>query len=71
MKYAVEMGSVAIIYIPSFIKIDSGIQKVIGGDSWTRRAHGDLISPPLFFQNKGSGLKRIVSKVKLSLCLIN
>jgi hypothetical protein len=31
MKHAVEMGSVAIIYIPSFIKVGSGIQKVIGG----------------------------------------
>jgi hypothetical protein len=31
MKNAVEMGSVAIIYIPSFIKIGSGIQKLIGG----------------------------------------
>jgi hypothetical protein len=31
MKYAAEMGSVAMIYIPSFIKIDSGIQKLIGG----------------------------------------
>jgi hypothetical protein len=28
MKYAAEMGSGAIIYIPSFI---SGIQKLIGG----------------------------------------
>jgi hypothetical protein len=31
MKYAVEMGSVAMIYIPSFIKIGSAIQKLI---SW-------------------------------------
>jgi hypothetical protein len=31
MKYAVEMGSGAIIYIPSFIKIVSAIQKLIGG----------------------------------------
>jgi hypothetical protein len=31
MKYAVEMGSGAIIYILSFIKIGSGIQKLIGG----------------------------------------
>jgi hypothetical protein len=31
MKYAVEMGSGAVIYIPSFIKIGSGIQKLIGG----------------------------------------
>jgi hypothetical protein len=27
MKYAVEMGSDAMIYIPSFIKIGPGIQK--------------------------------------------
>jgi hypothetical protein len=26
-----EMGSGAMTYIPSFIKIDSGIQKLIGG----------------------------------------
>jgi hypothetical protein len=31
MKYAVEIASGAIIYIPSFIKIGSGIQKLIGG----------------------------------------
>jgi hypothetical protein len=31
MKYTVEMGSVAMIYVPSFIKIGSGIQKLIGG----------------------------------------
>jgi hypothetical protein len=31
MKYAVEMDSGAMIYIPSFIKISSGIQKLIGG----------------------------------------
>jgi hypothetical protein len=32
MKYAVEMGSGAVvIHIPSFVKIGSGIQKLIGG----------------------------------------
>jgi hypothetical protein len=31
MKYAVEMGSGAMIYIPSFIEIGSRIQKLIGG----------------------------------------
>jgi hypothetical protein len=31
MKGAVEMGSGAMIYIPSFIKIGSGIQKLVGG----------------------------------------
>jgi hypothetical protein len=31
MKYVVPMGSGAMIYIPSFIQIGSGIQKSIGG----------------------------------------
>jgi hypothetical protein len=31
MKYAVEMGSVVMTYIPGFIKIGSDIRKVIGG----------------------------------------
>jgi hypothetical protein len=31
MKYAVEMGSDALIYIPSFIKTGSSIQKLTGG----------------------------------------
>jgi hypothetical protein len=39
MKYAIEMGSGAMIYIPSFIKIGVGIQKL----------HGDLVSLFLFF----------------------
>jgi hypothetical protein len=29
MEYAVEMGAGAMIYIPSLIKIGSGIQKLI------------------------------------------
>jgi hypothetical protein len=35
MKYTVEMGSGAMMYIPSFVKIGSGIQKLIGGDTQT------------------------------------
>jgi hypothetical protein len=31
MKYAVEMGSGVMTYIPSFIKIGSGIQKLLWG----------------------------------------
>jgi hypothetical protein len=31
MKYAFEMGSVAMIYISSFNKVGSGIQNVIWG----------------------------------------
>jgi hypothetical protein len=33
MKYIVEMGSGAMIYMPSFINIGSDIQKLIRGDS--------------------------------------
>jgi hypothetical protein len=44
MNYAVEMDSGAMIYISSFIKIGSGIQNLIGGDSQTYRQDGDLIS---------------------------
>jgi hypothetical protein len=41
MKYAVEMGSGAMINIPSFTKISSGIQKFIGGhtDTQAHRQH--------------------------------
>jgi hypothetical protein len=55
MKYAVEMGSGVMIYIPSFIKIDSGIQKLKREDTQTHRQHGDLMSLFLFFQRKESG----------------
>jgi hypothetical protein len=42
MKYAIEIGSVAMIYIPSFIKTGSGIQKLL----WRgiHRQDGDFIS---------------------------
>jgi hypothetical protein len=36
MKYAVEMGSGALIYTPSFTEIGSGIQKLMGGGGDTR-----------------------------------
>jgi hypothetical protein len=41
MEYAVEMGSGAMIYIPSLINIGSCIQKLIERD---HRQHGDRIS---------------------------
>jgi hypothetical protein len=53
-EYAIEMGSGAMIYISSFIKIGSGIQKLIGV---THRQRGDRISLLLFFQNRESRLK--------------
>jgi hypothetical protein len=33
VKYAVEMGLGAMMYIQGFIKIGSGIQKLIAGDT--------------------------------------
>jgi hypothetical protein len=59
MKYAVEMGSGAMIYIPSFIKIGSGFQKLTERDTQTQRQLGDLIGLLFFLQNKESGLKII------------
>jgi hypothetical protein len=51
MKYAVKMGSDAMIYIPSIIKIGSGIRKFVGGynDTQNLRQHGDSISLLFFF----------------------
>jgi hypothetical protein len=57
MKYDVEMNSGDMIYIPSFINIGRGIEKLLGGDTQTHRQHGDLISLIPFFQNKESRLK--------------
>jgi hypothetical protein len=31
MKHAVKMGSGAMIFIPSFIRISSGIKRLMGG----------------------------------------
>jgi hypothetical protein len=51
MKYAVEVSSDAVIYVPSFIKIGSAIQKLMGAGLYilTRRQKGDLRSLLLFF----------------------
>jgi hypothetical protein len=51
------MGSGAVIYVPSFIKIGSGIQKLMSGDTQTHTQQRDLISLHLLFQNKESMLK--------------
>jgi hypothetical protein len=50
------MGSGVMIYIPSFTKIGSAIQKLRGR---IHRQHGDRISLLLFFfQNKESRIKK-------------
>jgi hypothetical protein len=44
MKYDFEMGAGAMTYIPSFIKIGSGIQKLKRRDSQTAwRAHNPTL----------------------------
>jgi hypothetical protein len=50
MKYAAEMGSGAMIYIPSFIHIDSGIRKLIGGIH--RHTDSMVISQASFYFSK-------------------
>jgi hypothetical protein len=48
MKHAFEMGSGAMIYVTSIIKIGAGIQNLIGGDI----QHGDCLSLIFFKQGK-------------------
>jgi hypothetical protein len=43
MKYAAEMGSGAMIYVPTLIETDSGIRKLVTGGG-TQRQDGDPIS---------------------------
>jgi hypothetical protein len=43
-KYIVEIASGAMIYIPNFMKFDSGIEKLIRGDTQTHRQVADRIS---------------------------
>jgi hypothetical protein len=49
MKYAVETGSGAVIYIPSFIKIDSSIQQLMGGYIDTQKAWRSRKPTLIFF----------------------
>jgi hypothetical protein len=58
-EYAVEMGSGAMIYIPSFIKFGSGVQKLMGGGGYTDTQDGDRIRLVLFLENKRTRLKII------------
>jgi hypothetical protein len=44
MEYGVEIGSGAMIYIPSFMKTGSSIQKLRGGGGLTDTQHGDRLS---------------------------
>jgi hypothetical protein len=42
MKYAGEMGSVAMIYIPSYICFGSSIQKLMGGNTDSMKTAGKV-----------------------------
>jgi hypothetical protein len=44
MNYAVEMGSGAMTYTPSFIKIGSDIQKLMGGYTYRHTDRRFVIS---------------------------
>jgi hypothetical protein len=57
MKYAIEMDSGGVIYIPSLITIGLSIQKLMGWETRTHGQYGDLTSKHLWFQNKESRLK--------------
>jgi hypothetical protein len=56
MKCAAEMGSGVMRYVPGFIKIDAGIQKLMSGRS-TEHRHADSMEIFSFFQNKKRRLK--------------
>jgi hypothetical protein len=57
MKHADEAGSVVMIYITSFIKTRSDIQKLIQ-EAYTHRQQCDLISLLSFLHNKKSRVNR-------------
>jgi hypothetical protein len=53
MKYAVEMGTGAMIYIPSFMNTGPDIQKLLREiRTHTHRQQGDIISILTFFEGK-------------------
>jgi hypothetical protein len=51
------MCSGAVLYIPSFVKIGPGIQKLLRENTYRHRQQGGLISLLLFFHNKDSRLQ--------------
>jgi hypothetical protein len=69
MKYAVKMGSDAMIYISSFIKTDLGTRKLLVGDTHTdtQSMQGDFIR--LLFENKEIRQKMENNKFKDMNCI--
>jgi hypothetical protein len=52
MEYTTKIGSGAMIYTPSFIKISSGIQKLVGKCTDTQTEIWSNEPNSIFFQNK-------------------
>jgi hypothetical protein len=67
INYVIVLGSDAIIYIPNFVRIGSGSQKLIEGDTQTHRQHEECISLLLFPKNKESRLKTNLNQTKMNL----
>jgi hypothetical protein len=62
MKYAVEIGSGGMMYLPSFVKIGSGVKKLMEGIHRHTDSMERFHKPALFFfQNKESKLKKYVT----------
>jgi hypothetical protein len=61
---SVEIGLGTMIYIPSFIKIGSAIQKLIGGDTQTHRQHEDVYAYLSYFEEMKEGLCDLLSSFK-------
>jgi hypothetical protein len=69
MKKAVDMGSGAMIYVPAFIKFDSGIQKLMEEDEHTythivRR----IRKPNSLFSKQGNYANKNVTCALLQFC---
>jgi hypothetical protein len=54
MKYGTEMGSGAMLQVPNFIQIGSGLRNLMGGIH-RQTQDGDLISLLLFFKIRKAG----------------
>jgi hypothetical protein len=50
MKYAAELGSGAAMYVPSFIKIGSAVQKLMGAWGIHRQLGGRMCLLQFFFK---------------------
>jgi hypothetical protein len=65
----IDIGSGAVIYIPSFMKIGWDIQKLIERDSQTHRQHRDCISLRSAFHNKESRLRKSETQKESRACI--